>query len=71
VEGAVAEALDDGFRTADLWPHDPAAAEACTRVGTVGMADAIVARVETRTPAPAEDLDAATIAATSQLLGLL
>jgi 3-isopropylmalate dehydrogenase len=45
VEAAVGRALDDGFRTADLWPGDPAAADRCTRVGTVGMADAIVARI--------------------------
>ncbi len=45
VEAAVAATLDDGFRTADLWPRDPAAAERCTRVGTVGMTDAIVARI--------------------------
>ncbi len=45
VEAAVSGALDDGFRTADLWPRDPAAAEACVRVGTVAMADAIVARI--------------------------
>jgi 3-isopropylmalate dehydrogenase len=45
VEAAVSGALDDGFRTADQWPRDPAAAERCTRVGTVGMADAIVARI--------------------------
>ena len=47
VERAVSAALDAGFRTIDLWPRDPAAAEACTRVGTVGMADAIVARIGT------------------------
>ena len=45
VEAAVGRALDDGFRTADLWPRDPALAQACTRVGTVAMADAIVARI--------------------------
>jgi 3-isopropylmalate dehydrogenase len=45
VEAAVSGALDDGFRTVDLWPREPAAAERCTRVGTVGMADAIVARI--------------------------
>ncbi len=45
LEGAVSGALDDGFRTADLWPRDLAQAERCTRVGTVGMADAIVARI--------------------------
>jgi 3-isopropylmalate dehydrogenase len=47
VERAVSAALDAGFRTVDLWPRDPAAADACTRVGTVGMADAIVARIGT------------------------
>jgi len=41
----VSRALDDGLRTVDLWPRDPAAAAACTRVGTVAMADAIVARM--------------------------
>ncbi len=45
VEAAVGRTLDDGFRTADLWPRDPAVAGACTRVGTVAMADAIVARI--------------------------
>jgi 3-isopropylmalate dehydrogenase len=45
VEAAVGRALDEGFRTADLWPRDPALAQACTRVGTVAMADAIVARI--------------------------
>jgi 3-isopropylmalate dehydrogenase len=45
VEAAVGLALDDGFRTADLWPRDAALAQACTRVGTVAMADAIVARI--------------------------
>ncbi len=48
LEAAVARALDDGYRTADLWPHDPAAAERCIRVGTVGMAEAIVARLGPR-----------------------
>jgi 3-isopropylmalate dehydrogenase len=45
VEAAVGRTLDDGFRTADLWPRDAALARACTRVGTVAMADAIVARI--------------------------
>ncbi len=45
VEAAVSAALAEGFRTADLWPRDPAAAERCTRVGTVGMAEAIVGRI--------------------------
>jgi 3-isopropylmalate dehydrogenase len=63
VETAVARALDDGFRTADLWPRDAAVAERCTRVGTVGMADAIVERIGIRGPAaaarPPETADAA------------
>jgi 3-isopropylmalate dehydrogenase len=45
VESAVAAVLDDGSRTPDLWPRDPAAAERCTRVGTVGMANAIVRQI--------------------------
>ena len=45
VERAVGAALDAGFRTVDLWPRDPVAAEACTRVGTVGMADAVLAHM--------------------------
>ncbi len=45
VEASVRGALDEGYRTADLWPRDPAAAERCTRVGTVGMAEAITARL--------------------------
>jgi 3-isopropylmalate dehydrogenase len=45
VEAAVSAALDDGFRTADLWPRDPAAAERCTRVGTTGMAEVIAGRI--------------------------
>jgi 3-isopropylmalate dehydrogenase len=47
VERAVGGALDAGYRTADLWPRTAAAAEACVRVGTVGMAEAIVARIAT------------------------
>ena len=45
VEAAVSRALDDGFRTADLWPVDGAATEGLTRVGTVGMTRAIVDRL--------------------------
>ncbi len=75
VEAAVAATLDDGFRTADLWPRDRTEAERCTRVGTVAMTDAIVARLGDAGPAPAgpgaEDIDAGTLVATSQLLGLL
>jgi 3-isopropylmalate dehydrogenase len=45
VEAAVGRALDDGFRTADLWPRNPALAEACTRAGPAAMAAAIVAPI--------------------------
>jgi len=45
VEAAVSRALEDGFRTADLWPVDGAATEGLTRVGTVGMTRAIVDRL--------------------------
>jgi 3-isopropylmalate dehydrogenase len=45
IEAAIGGALDGGYRTADLWPRDPVAAERATRVGTVGMADAIVAGI--------------------------
>ncbi len=77
VEAAVGRTLDDGLRTADLWPGDPAAAEACSRVGTVAMADAIVARIGSAGAAvvavepPGDDLDVATTVSTAQLLGLL
>ncbi len=52
VEAAVGAALDDGFRTADLWPVDGAALSGLTRVGTVGMTDAIVERIAIRRAAP-------------------
>jgi len=76
VERAVADALDAGYRTGDIWPRNAAAADACTRVGTVAMADAIVARVrpaagQTGEEPPRDDLDVGTLVATSQLLGLL
>jgi 3-isopropylmalate dehydrogenase len=71
VEAAVAGALDEGMRTADLWPRDPAAGERCTRVGTVGMADAIVARLASIGGPAGDRLDVGTLAATDQLLGLL
>ncbi len=45
IEAAVGSALDDGFRTPDIWPADPALAEGCRRVGTVGMTEAIVERI--------------------------
>ena len=76
VELAVSAALDEGFRTGDIWPRSAAAADSCTRVGTVGMADAIVARIGPgrARPAdsrPADDLDIGTTVATAQLLGML
>ena len=43
IESAVGRALDDGVRTADLMPLDEAGLE---RVGTAGMTDAVVARLE-------------------------
>jgi 3-isopropylmalate dehydrogenase len=45
VEAAVGAALDDGFRTPDIWPREPATAERCSLVGTVAMADAIVRQI--------------------------
>ena len=42
IESAVSRALDDGVRTADLMPRDE---EGLERVGTAGMAEAIVARL--------------------------
>jgi 3-isopropylmalate dehydrogenase len=45
VEAAVGAALEAGFRTGDIWPRGPAEAGRCTRVGTVGMGDAIVERI--------------------------
>ena len=52
VEAAVGQALDDGYRTADLWPVDPAAKHGLTRVGTAGMTEAIVDRIAIRRAAP-------------------
>ena len=45
LEEAVARTLDDGFRTADLWPRTGDPASALTRVGTRAMAAAIAERV--------------------------
>jgi 3-isopropylmalate dehydrogenase len=45
IEAAVAATIDDGVRTADLMPTDPALAAAMEQVGTVGMTDAILARL--------------------------
>ncbi len=52
IEAAVGAALEDGFRTADLWPVDGAGAGGLSRVGTVGMTDAIVERIAIRRAAP-------------------
>jgi 3-isopropylmalate dehydrogenase len=45
IEDAVTAAIDDGIRTADIMPPDPALAAAMEPAGTVGMADAILARL--------------------------
>ncbi len=45
VEQAVARTLDDGYRTADLWPSNGDAGVALSRVGTRAMAAAIAERV--------------------------
>ena len=52
IEAAVGRALDDGFRTADLWPVGRADTNGLTRVGTVGMTEAIVERIAIRRAAP-------------------
>jgi 3-isopropylmalate dehydrogenase len=45
VEAAVGAALDDGLRTADLWPADGQPTAGLTRLGTAGMTSAIVDRI--------------------------
>jgi len=45
IERAVAVALDDGFRSADLWPGDGLPTAGLSRVGTAGMTRAIVERI--------------------------
>ncbi len=66
IEAAVSAALEDGFRTADLWPVSPGVSagvsagdsvEGLTRVGTSGMTEAIVARIAR--PGAAPDTSAA------------
>jgi 3-isopropylmalate dehydrogenase len=47
IEGAVADALEGGYRTPDLIAAD-AEVEGITRVGTQAMADAVVAALESR-----------------------
>ncbi|HWP63207.1 MAG TPA: 3-isopropylmalate dehydrogenase [Candidatus Binatia bacterium] len=53
IEGAVARAIDDGFRTPDIMPADPAAAKGCRLVGTKELTAAIVDRIAILRPAPA------------------
>jgi 3-isopropylmalate dehydrogenase len=53
IEAAVAGALDEGIRTRDLAPADPAAAAACTIVGTTEMARIIGDRIAIRRPVTA------------------
>ena len=50
IEAAVSQAIDDGFRTADLWPADAAPTAGLTRVGTAAMTEAIVDRIAIRRP---------------------
>jgi 3-isopropylmalate dehydrogenase len=48
IEDAVSRALYDGIRTPDIMPADPERAAEVQTVGTVGMTDAIVARLDMR-----------------------
>ena len=52
IEAAVGRALDDGYRTADLWPVDSTDTKGLTRVGTQEMTEAIVDRIAIRRAAP-------------------
>ncbi len=52
IEQAVDATLDDGFRTADLWPRDGRASDGLSRVGTAGMTRAIVDRIAIGRAAP-------------------
>ncbi len=52
IEAAVGRALDDGYRTADLWPSGGAATSGLRRVGTAAMTEAIVERIAIRRAAP-------------------
>jgi 3-isopropylmalate dehydrogenase len=53
IEQAVSETLTAGLRTRDLMPVDPAAATACTEVGTKAMAAAVGERIAIRRPVTA------------------
>ncbi|HLY14230.1 MAG TPA: 3-isopropylmalate dehydrogenase [Candidatus Limnocylindrales bacterium] len=46
IEAAVSRAIDDGYRTADLWPSDGQSSAGLTRAGTVAMTQAIVDRIQ-------------------------
>ncbi len=48
IEDAVSRALFDGVRTPDIMPTDPARAAEVEPVGTVGMTEAIIARLDVR-----------------------
>ncbi len=52
LEAAVGQALDDGYRTADLLPADGSAALGLRRVGTLEMTEAIVGRIAIRRAVP-------------------
>ena len=52
IEEAVGTAIDDGFRSADLWPGAGLPTAGLTRVGTVGMTQAIVDRIAIGRAAP-------------------
>ena len=51
IEAAVNRAIDDGYRTVDLWPADGQSSNGLTRVGTVAMTKAIADRIATGQPA--------------------
>lgn len=48
VEDAVAALLDEGYRTADIMPSDPAEAEKCVQVGCTECGKLICARLKAR-----------------------
>ncbi len=57
IEGAVAAAIDDGYRTADLMPADDA--QSLRSVGTQGMASAVVERLRRSAATPVAQAEAA------------
>ena len=52
IEAAVSGAIDDGYRTADLWPADGQSSAGLTKAGTLAMTQAIVDRIGARAVAP-------------------